>query len=254
MVTISKTSFKKVAKFLLAKRSPVTFKCARNLRHIMAVLFHTLLFGIGILGSLCLLKRPMSNSSFYLLRQRRFLLTGSSISLTLPTLSANAPYKRRLRFSVGRNPVKVGSGGFFDDGQVFSLESLLVWIPSVPKHSTAQLLKGTLISFLKSFRSMASQWRIYITWMKRVASEEVGERALVERILCHTHDAPGINNIAQTLSSSQSLNVSVQMGLLFFQDFCFQARNSLQNGLKSLSSLKQLPGTHQESLFYSFTV
>ena len=157
MVTILKTSFKKVAKFLLAKRSPITFKCASSLRHAMAVLFHTLLFVIGILGSLCHLKRPM-----YLLRQRRFLLTGSFISLTLPTLSANAPYKRRLRFSVGRNPVKVGSGGFFDDGQIFSLESLLVWIPSMLKHSTAQLLKGTLISFLKSFRSMASQWRIYI--------------------------------------------------------------------------------------------
>jgi len=132
--------------------------------------------------------------------------------------------------------------------------------------------------------------------MKRVASKEVGERVLVESILCHAHDAPGINSVAQILSSSQSLNVSVQMGLLFIQDLCFQARNSLQNGswliqtfgmcfyifmnahyvdftmlkvsqcqrmagqmtfcarngLKSLSSLKPLPRTHQESLFYSF--
>jgi len=114
------------------------------------------------LGNLCHLKRPMSNSSFYLLRQRRFLLTGSFISLTLPTLSAKAPYERRLRFSVGRKPSQSWIRWFLRQWPDIQLGKPLVWIPSALKHSTTQLLKHFDL-LLEIIQKHGIPVRIYIT-------------------------------------------------------------------------------------------
>jgi hypothetical protein len=96
------------------------------------------------------------------------------------------------------------------------------------------LSEGTSISYLKLFGSMTFQWRICTTWMKRDANEEVGERSQVESILFLALDVLDIGSVVQISSLLQSLNVFVRMGLFSSLDLSFQARNSLQNGSRSI--------------------
>ena len=128
MLMILKTLSRRVAGFLLVKRSPDTQLYARNFRSTMVVSFLMVLFIISFLGSLYPIEKPMSNNSSCLLRQRRCLLTGLSMSQKLPTPSTSGLYARRLRPSVGRSPATAGSGGSSNIGPRFSLD---------PKHAQA---------------------------------------------------------------------------------------------------------------------
>ena len=226
---------------MLLKRSPITRMYASSSRHTMVVSFLTTLCIIIILATHYLLRRPTFNSSCYLQRQRKYLSTGLSFSQTWPTPSTSRLYERRRRLSVERSLARAGLDGFSDVGLRFNLGSLPVWIQSMPKPSTILLWDDTLISCSTSSGSMIFLWKISITWMKKVASMEVGERSLVGSILCPVLDVHDIDSVVQISSLLQSLNVFVQMVLLCFQALCFLGRSSLQNGLK----LTQKSGTHK---------
>ena len=172
-----------------------------------------------------------SNSSF-LLRQRRFLLTGLFFSRIQHTLSTDEVSRLGLRLFVVISQVSTGSMHSSSVGLKFALDDHRAWTRSVAKPLIVLLLGATFIYFLKLFRNLTSQRKIFITWMRRDVSGVAGENSLVASTLCLIPAIPNIGNAVQILNSLQLLNVFVLMGVLSSQDLCLLARSLHLSGLQ----------------------
>ena len=81
------------------------------------MLFQFLIFSftIDFLVKLSLGRLPMRPNNFSALSKRRYWLTGLNISAQLAIHSVNAPFARKLRISVAKNPLGTGSPCFSSD-------------------------------------------------------------------------------------------------------------------------------------------
>jgi hypothetical protein len=174
----------------------------------------------------------MPINSFFHLKLRRLLSAGSFFTRTPPIHLVNGQSSRRLRYSVERSPVNHGSVAFFYNIQRLNSEDHLALIPSVHRLSTNPLSTNTLIGFSNSFENIASPLRTYITWMRRGVREVAGTKGQDRNILYLADDGRSTCCIVQILSSSQSLNVSVQMVHPYSQDLSSWAMSSAWNGLQ----------------------
>ena len=194
-------------------------------------IFHMTPFVVVFSGNLFPhVKLMLVNNSSHL-KLRGSLSTGLFFSQTLPIRSINGHSGRRPRLSVEKSLASHGSVASLGEIQRLGLEGHLALTRNVPRLSTNLPSANTFIGSTNSFRNTASQSRTYITWTRRGVREVVGARGQVRDILYLADDDQSTCHVAQTLSSSQLSNVSVQMARLFSQDLSSQARNSAQNGL-----------------------
>ena len=111
------------------------------------MLFQFLIFGftIDFLVKLSLGRLPMRPNNFSALSKRRYWLTGLNISAQLAICSVNTPFARKLRISVGKNPLRTGSPCFSSDIPASNWANHLGSTLNVPKHSIALWLVITSI-------------------------------------------------------------------------------------------------------------
>lgn len=131
-----------------------------------------------------------------------------------------------------RSLVKNGSKAFLNDIWRLSSEGHPALTPNAHKLSTNPPSANTSGSFDNSFRNMTSRWKTYITWTRRDVREVVGAKGQVGNASYLADDDQSTCHVAQILSSSQLLNVSVQMAWPFSQDLSSRAKSSARSGLR----------------------
>ena len=160
-------SFSRVLSYIASRRKPISMQSNAFLMRSIRLMSVLILFITVLLVNIRIQGRPMNLSSSCPPCKKMFSLNGLLSLQKLVIALANKHYKKKLRLSAVRNLVKPGSKSSFHAILKLFLESQVVWIQSVHRHST-NLQSPDILTFLRqSSRSMRFLPRTSITWMRK---------------------------------------------------------------------------------------
>lgn len=177
-------------------------------------------------------ENPMHTSDSSLLSRRKFWWTGLSTLAQQDIPLANGQFEKGHKTFVEKSLPGTGYIYSFVEIQQLNWGDCWVLILNEHKHLITQLSVTILTCLIWSSKRMVFHGRTFIIWMRRVASGIVAVRLWQGNILFCAQDGQNIRCEAGISSSSQLLNVLVQMVKVLHLALSSKAKNSVLSGFR----------------------